>query len=277
MRRLVSRRVRALRQIDGWPVPFAAAGVVTEDGRVETHGDSTRVLQLASVSKPVAALASLVAAEEGVVDLDEPAGPPGSTVRHLLAHTSGLPFEGEEPIAPPARRRIYSNEGFRFLGAHLAAAAEMPFADYVRAAVCEPLGIGLDPGGDPGSGMHASVDDLLVLGRELLAPTVVVGETLAEMVSVQFPGLSGVLPDWGRFDPLDWGLGVQLNTPAPAWMGRRASRRTFGHFGGSGAFLWVDPEAGAACAALTNREFGDWAKTAWPALLDAVLDELAAD
>src|SRR5207344_1644822 len=94
MRGLVSRRVKALRQIDGWPVPFAAAGALTVEGRIETHGDTGRSLRLASVSKPVAALAVLVAAEEGVVDLDEPAGPPGSTVRHLLAHASGLPFQG---------------------------------------------------------------------------------------------------------------------------------------------------------------------------------------
>jgi CubicO group peptidase (beta-lactamase class C family) len=196
-------------------------------------------------------------------------------VRHLLAHASGLPFEGLEPIALPGRRRIYSNEGFRVLGEHLASRAEMPFAEYVRAGICEPLGIALDPRGDPGSGMHASLSDLVVLARELLEPTLVARETLDEMTSVQFPGLSGVLPDYGRFDPLDWGLGVQLNTPEPSWMGSRASSRAFGHFGGSGTFLWVDPKADVACAALTNREFGDWAKVAWPALSDAVLEELA--
>jgi CubicO group peptidase (beta-lactamase class C family) len=141
--------VQALRQIDSWPVPFAAAGVVFPDGSVETYGDTERVVGLASVSKPVSALALMVAAEEGVVDLDETAGPPGSTVRHLLAHASGLPFEGETPIAPPGRRRIYSNEGFRMLGGHLEAQSEMSFADYVRAAVCEPLSIALDPGDDP--------------------------------------------------------------------------------------------------------------------------------
>ena len=274
MRGLVSRRVKALRQIDGWPVPFAVAGALTSEGRIETHGDPSRHLRLASVSKPVAALALLVAAEEGVVDLDEPAGPSGSTVRHLLAHASGLPFEGTTPIAPPGRRRVYSNEGFRVLGVHLAERAEMPFADYVRAAVCEPLGIGLDPSGDPGSGMHASLADVLAIGRELLAPTILAEETLAEMTTVQFAGLAGVLPDWGRFEPLDWGLGVQLNTAPPSWMGSRTSSRAFGHFGGSGTFLWVDPEVGVACAALSNREFGDWAKAAWPVLSDAVLGEL---
>jgi CubicO group peptidase (beta-lactamase class C family) len=267
--------VQALRQIEGWPVSFAAAGVVTGDGRIETWGDTSRAVRLASVSKPIAALAVLVAAEEGVVDLDEAAGPPSSTVRHLLAHTSGLPFEGEEPIARPGRRRIYSNEGFRVLAAHLEDRAEMPFAEYAQAAISEPLGLALDPAGDPGSGMHASLEDVLAIARELLGPTLLAQETLDEMAGVQFPGLSGVLPDHGRFDPLDWGLGVQLNTRPPSWMGRRASPRAFGHFGGSGTFLWVDPEAGVACAALTDREFGDWAKAAWPALSDAVLDELA--
>ena len=267
--------MQALRQIEGWPVPFAAAGAVGSDGRLQTHGDTDRSVPLASVSKPVVAVAYLVAAEEGVVDLDAPAGPPGSTVRHLLAHASGLPFEGATPISRPGKRRIYSNEGFRVLGRHLATRAEMPFVDYVRAAVCEPLGLGLDPAGDPSSGMHASLSDVLELARELLAPRLVAGETLAEMTGVQFPGLAGVLPDFGRFDPLDWGLGVQLNSSGPSWMGSRTSSRAFGHFGGTGTFVWVDPAAGVACAALTTREFGDWAKAAWPPFSDAVLAELS--
>jgi CubicO group peptidase (beta-lactamase class C family) len=267
--------VRALREIDGWPVPFAAAGVVTRDGRSETHGDARRPVRLASVSKPVAALASLVAAEEGVIDLDESAGPPGSSVRHLLAHASGLAFDGPEVLAQPGRKRIYSNEGFRVLAEHVARAAEMPFAEYVREAVCAPLRIGLDPTGDPGSGMRASVDDLLALGRQFFEPAVVAQETLDEMTAVQFPGVSGVLPDWGRFDPLDWGLGVQLNTRPPTWMGASTSARAFGHFGGSGTFLWVDPEPGLACVVLTERDFGEWAKELWPPFSDAVLAELA--
>jgi CubicO group peptidase (beta-lactamase class C family) len=95
------------------------------------------------------------------------------------------------------------------------------------------------------------------------------------MVSVQFPGLDGVLPDYGRFRPLDWGLGVELKgEKSPHWSGSRTSPATFGHFGGSGTFLWVDPERELACAALTTREFGDWAKEAWPRLSDAVLEEV---
>lgn len=266
--------MEALRQIERWPAPLAAAGVVTADGATQVHGARTAVFPLASVSKPVSALAVLVAAEEGVLDLDEPAGPPGSTIRHLLAHASGLPFEGSGPIARPGRRRIYSNVGFRVLGEHLAREAEMPFAQYVSAAIVEPLGILLDPHGHPGSGMHATLGDVLAVAAQLLEPTIVARETLDELTTVQFPGLSGVLPDYGRFEPLDWGLGVQLATPRPTWMGSRVSTRAFGHFGGSGTFVWVDPERGVACAALTNRAFGEWAKEAWPALSDAVVAEL---
>lgn len=265
----------ALHQIDAWDVAFAAAGVTRADGVLDTRGDAGRAVRLASVSKPVTALAVLVAAEEGVVDLDEPAGPPGATVRHLLAHASGLPFEGEVPIAPPGSRRIYSNEGFRVLGEHLADRAEMAFPDYVRAAVAEPLGLGLDPTGHPGAGMHGSLNDVLALGRELLAPRLVAAETHAEMVSVQFPGLDGVLPDFGRFSPLDWGLGVEVKgAKAPHWTGTLTSPRTFGHFGGSGTFLWVDPDRGVACALVTTRLFDEWAKDAWARLSDDVLREL---
>jgi CubicO group peptidase (beta-lactamase class C family) len=95
------------------------------------------------------------------------------------------------------------------------------------------------------------------------------------MVAVQFPGLDGVLPDFGRFSPLDWGLGGELKGAKEGhWSGSLTSPKLFGHFGGSGTFLWVDPVQGLACAALTTRRFGDWAKVAWPLLSDAAVAEL---
>jgi CubicO group peptidase (beta-lactamase class C family) len=273
---LVSAAVDALRQVDGWPTENAAAGVVS-DGRVAAaHGPTGREFHWASVTKPASALAVLVAAEEGTVDLDEPAGPPGSTVRHLLAHTSGLPFEGEEPMARPGTRRIYSNAGFEALAEFLEERAGMPFAEYLRRAVLDPLEMRAELRGSPGAGIHGSLDDVLRLGRELLEPTLVAPETLAEATSVQFPGLDGVIPGIGRFDPNDWGLGFELRDRKPGhWTGTRASERTFGHFGGSGTFLWVDPERALALAVLTDLEFGDWALEAWPRLGDAVIGELA--
>jgi CubicO group peptidase (beta-lactamase class C family) len=84
-----------------------------------------------------------------------------------------------------------------------------------------------------------------------------------------------VLPSFGRMEPNDWGLGFELrDAKSPHWTGTRNSPRTFGHFGASGTFLWVDSAAGVACGVLTDLEFGDWAKTAWPELSDAVLAEL---
>jgi CubicO group peptidase (beta-lactamase class C family) len=53
-------------------------------------------------------------------------------------------------------------------------------------------------------------------------------------------------------------------------MGDRRSGAAFGHFGASGCFLWVDPDAELAAAAVTDRSFDDdkWAMTVWPAWSD---------
>jgi CubicO group peptidase (beta-lactamase class C family) len=266
--------MEALRQIEQWDVPHAAAAVVTRGGTVTAHGDERRVYRWASVTKLVTALAVLVAAEEGTLDLDEPAGPEGSTVKHLLAHASGLPFEGDRPISRPGERRIYSNAGFVALGEHLASRADMPVADYVAGAVLEPLAMEAELRGSPAAGMRGNLDGLVRLARELQSPTLVAPETLEEAMTVAFPGLDGVLPDFGRQTPNDWGLGFELRDgKSPHWTGSRNSPQTFGHFGGSGTFLWVDPEAGLALACLTDREFGEWAKEAWPRLSDAVLSQ----
>jgi len=268
--------VQALAQVDEWGADNVAVGVLAGGEVADTHGERTRVFPWASVTKLATSLACLVAAEEGTIDLDEPAGPPGSTVRHLLAHASGLPFEpGGPPIARPGVRRIYSNAGFEVLAAHVATRAEMPFAEYLEQAVLRPLGLGAALRGSPAFGLHGSLDDLLRFARELVAPTLVSQETLAEATTVAFPGLAGVLPGLGRFDPLDWGLGFELKDGKdPHWTGRRTSPQTFGHFGRSGTFLWVDPAARVACACLADREFGGWALDAWPRLSEAVLAEL---
>jgi CubicO group peptidase (beta-lactamase class C family) len=271
---LVSRAVEAIRQIDTWDAEHAAAAVVRPEGVVARHGDEAHEFRWASVTKPATALATLVAVEEGVVDLDEPAGPPGATVRHLLAHASGLPFHQGPPIAPVGRRRIYSNQGFETLAAHVAARAEMPFERYLAEAVFVPLGMTAELRGSAGADVHGTLVDLTAFARELLAPTLVAQETLDEATAVAFPGLAGVLPDYGRFDPMDWGLGFELKDgKAGHWSGTLTSPRTFGHFGGSGTFLWVDPDRALALAVLTDREFGEWAKSAWPALSDGVVSE----
>jgi CubicO group peptidase (beta-lactamase class C family) len=268
--------VEALRAIEGWGAGTAAAGVARADGVVAVHGPRDAELPWASVTKLLTGVALLVALEEGTVDLDELAGPPGATLRHLLAHASGLPVDGEQRIAEPGRRRVYSNTGIELAARLLEQRAEMPFADYFVDAVVGPLGLSGHLAGSPAHGYRAPLDDLLALGRELLRPSLVAPETLAEARTVQFPGLVGVLPGFGRMEPNDWGLAFELrDAKSPHWTGSRNSERTFGHFGASGTFLWVDPDAGVACGALTDRQFGDWAKEAWPAFSDAVLAELS--
>jgi CubicO group peptidase (beta-lactamase class C family) len=267
-----------------WPVRAAAAGVVRQgsDGAVvvaEQSGDVDSAFAWASVTKLLVALAVLVATEEGTLELDEPAGPPGSTVRHLLAHASGLGPDGAEPLTTPGRRRIYSNVGYEILADVLSRSSGMAFSDYLASGVTGPLGMArtaLVPGSSPASGARGPLRDLLALATELLAPRLVSRSTLAGATSTAFPGLAGVLPGFGRFDPCDWGLGFEIrDAKSPHWTGSSNSPATFGHFGQSGSFLWVDPEARVSCAVLGDRDFGPWATTAWPALSDAVMERWA--
>jgi CubicO group peptidase (beta-lactamase class C family) len=201
-------------------------------------------------------------------------GPPGSTVRHLLAHASGLGPEGTVPISAPERTRIYSNAGFDVLGERLAELAGRSVAEVLERDVLGPLGMrGTRLVGRASAGMTGPLVDLARLGGELLRPTLLQSATLATAVTVAFPGLAGVLPGLGRYDPLDWGLGFELrDTKMPHWTGSTNSPETFGHFGASGTFLWVDPIADRALACLTDRPFGPWALEAWPALSDTVLE-----
>ena len=268
--------MEALSATRSWPVPQVAGAVVGDDGLLGEVGDGGWVTRLASVTKPLVAYACLVAVEEGTLALDQPAGPAGSTVRHLLAHASGLPFEGREPIAAPGARRVYSNTGFAVLAATLAGASGMDVASYVAEAVFEPLGMAASElrDDDAGAGVWSCVDDLRRFASELLAPTLVAPGSLAEATTEQFPGLAGVVPGLGSYDPCPWGLGVELKgAKAPHWTAPQGSPRTFGHFGGAGTFLWVDPDARVGCVVLTDREFGDWAPPRWAALSQAVLDE----
>lgn len=126
--------------------------------------------------------------------------------------------------------------------------------------------------GSPAHGIWSTVSDLLAVCRELLRPTLVSAATSDDATRPHFPELAGVVPDLGRFDPNPWGLTFEIRDgKQPHWAGTRNSPATFGHFGGSGSFLWVDPEAELATVALTDRPFGPWAFDAWPAFSDAIL------
>lgn len=260
-----------LHAIDSWPVENASAAVITPDG-ISTHGDVDRVYELASVTKLLTGYGALLAVEEGVVELDDPAGPEGSTIRHLLAHTSGLGFAEHTVEAAPGAKRIYSSAGFEVLAEKIAAESGIAFADYLAEAVFAPLGMtSTTLWGSAGHEARSSVADLARFAAELQNPTLAHPLTVAEATKVQFPGLDGILPGYGRQRPNDWGLAFEIRGGKdPHWTGAENSPRTFGHFGQAGTFLWVDPDLGVSTVVLTDRPFGAWAKPLWPALSDAV-------
>lgn len=267
----------ALDQIDGWDIPNVAAAVFTPTEILETQGDVDRTFRLASVSKVLAAITFQVAVEEGTISLDDPAGPDGSTVAHLLAHASGLAPDGElHALGPPGRKRIYSNLGFEELGRHLEAASGMNYDEYARLALVDTLGLdSTDVSGSPAHAHRSNVADIVAVVQAVVTDRLLAAPTVAAMTSPTFPDLAGVLPGYGKQDPNPWGLGVEVRgRKDPHWTSADNSPRTWGHFGRSGTFVWFDPDAGTdglGLVVLTDRDFDQWAVDAWPPLATAVL------
>ncbi len=272
--------MQALRLTATWPVAHVAAAAITDAG-IHTIGDIDHPFRIASISKMFVGWTALVACEEGIVSLDDPVGQPGCTLRHLLAHAGGYAFDGPDPIGRPEARRIYSNTGIELAADHVARAADMPYEQYQREAVLEPLGMAATTlKGSPAHGLRSTVRDLLSFIAELRSPSLLSEPSATAFRSVQFPALAGLVPGVGRFDPCPWGLGTELRgDKSPHWTGTTNSPGTFGHFGGAGTLLWVDPGVQIAAVALTDRPFDEWsaeALTLWPSFADAVVQEARA-
>ncbi len=265
-------------ELADWPEGSAGAAVVDEDGILAAAG-ADGPFPWASVTKLLTALTVLHAVEDGSLSLDDQAGPPGATVRHLLAHTSGLSFDADKVMAEPGLRRIYSNRGIELAAQHLELRGRRPFALEVRERVLEPLhmtGTRLD--GSPAHGASGTITDLARLAAELLRPRWFSAALVAQATTPAYPGTKGLLPGFGRQEPNDWGLGFEVRgQKAPHWTSGHNSPATFGHFGQSGSFLWVDPEHGLACVSAGSNPFGPWAADAWPRLATRVIHALRAD
>ncbi len=261
--------------VAGWPAAHISASVCSAAGPESMTGDPDRPFALASVTKLLTAWAVLVAAEEGIIDLDQPATDAGATVADLLAHAAGLGPDGDQ-LTGPRTRRIYSNAGYEVLGELLTRSAEMSWADYVREAVFEPLGMASSQITSPAHGAVSTLDDLTSFAAELLDPRLVAGSTRDRATRPHLGDLGGVLPGFGRHDPNPWGLGPEIRGGKdPHWTGRTNSPQTFGHFGQSGTFVWIDPAIARACVVLTDEPFGPWAATHWPAFSDQVIGRSA--
>lgn len=278
-----------LEQIDTWPVPTAAAAIVSAGQIIDHHGDIDHEYKIASITKTLTAWATLIATEEGIVELDEPLGQPDCTVRHLLSHTGGYPFNGSTPISLPGRRRIYSNTGIEMVAELVAERASMPFDRYLHEAVFAPLGMDSTALTGPASwACHSTVSDLCRFTAEVLSPTLVQFDTAQVAWTVQFGSMPGIVPGIGRYPDCPWGVGFEIKgAKTRHWMGTTNSPSAFGHFGGAGTFLWMErgvegdqpvEGGGLALVALTDRPFGEWSADAlvqWPRLSDTVLASCA--
>jgi CubicO group peptidase (beta-lactamase class C family) len=270
--------VGPLSLIDTWPVSHVAAAIITADGDVSSRGDTSHLFRIASLAKVVTTWAVLVAVEEGSISLDQPVGQPGCTLRHLLSHAGGYGFDGVDPIAQPGRRRIYSNTGIELAANALSTATGIAFGEYLREAILQPLSMNnTELHGSPAHAIWSTVDDLVRFLGEIMHPTLLSNVTVRDATSPQFADLPGVVPGVGSFRPCPWGLGVEIHgDKSPHWMGAANSPTTFGHFGGAGTMMWIDPECGIGVVALTDRMFDEWRDVTlrvWPQFSDAVISE----
>ncbi|MDQ6658252.1 MAG: beta-lactamase family protein [Actinomycetota bacterium] len=258
--------------VSDWPVGVASVAVVGQEGILDQVDDGARH-PWASVTKIVSALTVLDLCLDGLLGLDSAAGPEGSTVRHLLSHASGVAMDSDDVLAAPGTRRIYSNRGIEIAALTAEARSGNDFAVEVSDRVLEPLGmLGSTLDGSPAHGMVGGIADLAALAAELLHSRQLLPGVVPAVSTLAFPGLPGVLPGFGRQQHNDWGLGCEIrNGKAPHWTAPENSPATFGHFGQSGSFLWVDPVANLACVSLCDRAFGEWAASAWPELSSRVL------
>jgi len=266
-----------LSTIDSWPVPHAACAVIRSGEIVASHGEINRVFRLASITKVITAWACLIAVEEGSVSLEDAVGPQDSTLRHCLAHAAGYGFDTSNPIMGVGKRRIYSNTGIETAARHIAERTGMTFADYMNEGIFAPLKMhDTALKASPAFGVLSTVADMALFMKELMQPDLISVATAREAVTIQFPELGGVIPGLGSFKPNPWGLGIEIRQhKTPHWTGIKNSPQTFGHFGGSGSMMWIDPRVDVAVIACTDRNFDEWsgeALSAWPSLSDAVLD-----
>ena len=295
-----------------WPVPHWGVSIINYAGNQLGDGlvigESEYSFALASVSKPISALAALVAYEEGLFLLDDLVDPLQVSWRELLSHASGLAYDSHGAVAEsdleslfgsdgpareryfsrsPRRRRIYSNLGFECMAYALAREAGIPFARYVQEAIFDPLGMrSSSMGGDvfatagpsgAAAGVVSTVADMSKFMQELVSPRLVSDATLGEASRCQLGELAGLLPGYGGQVNNAWGLGFEIrDSKAPHWSGALNSTATFGHFGQSGTFIWNDPVAQIALCFLGNRPFDEFAKSAWPSLSDLVISHFEA-
>lgn len=161
--------------VDGRLVHQGTFGVQSTETQAPVTADT--VFRIASMTKSFTAAAILALRDDGKLALDDPAeryvpelaslryptsDAPRITIRHLLSHATGFPEDnpwGDQQLAlsdeamsalmrqgipfsnPPGQAYEYSNYGFAILGRIVTQASGMPYRDYVRPRLLQPLGL----------------------------------------------------------------------------------------------------------------------------------------
>jgi CubicO group peptidase (beta-lactamase class C family) len=253
----------------------AAAIVLGPEGERERRGDVHRVRPWRSVTKTLTGCGAALALQEGRAALEDAAGPPGSTLRHLLCHAAGYFYESENTLQAPGLRRHYSNYGIDEAARHLERALGRDWDGWIEERIAAPLGMdGLEWEGSPSVGASGPLTDLALFAAELLRPTLLEERWYAELTRVQFPELVGIMPGFGKQTPNPFALGLEVRgQKSPHWTGAHNSPATIGHFGMRGTAFWVDPAADLALVVGTSHDFCDAHRAVMPRLADAVLAE----
>ncbi|PWK82735.1 serine hydrolase domain-containing protein [Fulvimonas soli] len=153
--------------------PLVRRGYGLADLATHTPAAPDTDYRLASVSKQFTAAAVLLLAQDGRLHLDDPVRrwlpelpdtDDGITLAHLLSHTGGLidyedlmPAEQVHPLRdidvlhllanerrsyfPPGQGYRYSNGGYALLALVVERASGMPYPDFLRTRIFQPLGM----------------------------------------------------------------------------------------------------------------------------------------
>lgn len=293
----------AVATADG-PVWSSAWGFADLENFVPAKKETT--FRLGSISKPVTSVSALKLVEEGKIELDAevqryvPSFPRKAwpvTVRQLLSHQAGIRhYKGDEAssarhywnlgealgvfaadpvLHEPGTKYLYSTYGFNLAGAAIEGAAGMPYAEYVRRAVFEPLGITTMRADDifavvpnrargyrkradgslencslmdasnkvPGGGWLASTEDLVKFGRGLLDGRLL-GPRSIELMWTANKLKDGSSTGYG----LGWGIEHHDGQPLAVHQGGQA---------GCSTYLLLSPARKLVIVVLTNLEGAD--------------------
>jgi len=269
-----------------------------------------------SMTKAVTAVAVAQQWERGRIDIDARVvdyipefgahGKDAVRIRHVLTHTAGFPngdgilqglpwrdsnaeslariYEAALVYEPGTRAGYHAAAGMTVMGEIVARVSVIPFSDYVRRFIFEPLRMDDCWVGMPTDRYEAYGDRIGVMHDTTNAePVALRGIDSADVTAKPMPGGNGRGPMYqlarlyesflrgGLLAPatvaaiasrhrtemldetfgvvMDWGLGLAIDTYA---MGRYCSRRTFGHGGHQSSVAFCDPDNQVVVAVVCN-------------------------